>query len=107
MGMVPALTRSMILNMASERQANFEVSPWWGEHVHRYQVVEKELTQNDSVLDIACGTGYGAARLSSRAGRGVIGGDLSRQAVERCRDNWKHKSNLEFRVLDGTKLDFP
>lgn len=93
--------------MASERQANIEISPWWGEHVQRYEVVERALTASDTVLDIACGTGYGTSRLSERTQRKVIGGDVSAEAVAECRRSWAARGNAEFRVLDGTRLDFP
>jgi ubiquinone/menaquinone biosynthesis C-methylase UbiE len=93
--------------MASERQANAENSPWWGEHLHRYEVVERELAGSDSILDLACGTGYGAALLARKTKGKVIGGDLSEEALERCRASWGSERNLEFRKLDGTGLDFP
>lgn len=93
--------------MSSERQANQERSPWWGEHVQRYHVVEQQLGPSDSVLDIACGSGYGTARLAERTRGLVVGGDVSESAIGRCRETWARRPNLEFRVLDGTRLDFP
>jgi ubiquinone/menaquinone biosynthesis C-methylase UbiE len=35
-----------------------------------------------------------------------VGGDISEEAVNECKKNWV-KQNLDFRVLDGTALDFP
>lgn len=93
--------------MANERQINSERSPWWGEHLQRYQVVEKAIGIEDSVLDLACGSGYGASILSRRTKGKVTGGDVSAETVRRCSQEWNSQPNLEFKVLDGTRLEFP
>lgn len=49
-------------------------------HVDRYQFALTLLTDKDSVLDIACGTGYGTQILSALAGR-VTGVDMSPDAI--------------------------
>jgi 2-polyprenyl-3-methyl-5-hydroxy-6-metoxy-1,4-benzoquinol methylase len=91
--------------MASERQLLEEVSPWWGEHIHRYDVALKYLNETDNILDIACGTGFGSDILARCSSGFVVGGDISVDAVQECRKNWNRK-NLSFEVLDGTALKY-
>lgn len=56
------------------------LSPYWGEHAARY-VFALPLVENRSVLDIACGTGYGLAFLKSKAAR-VTGVDVDLEAAK-------------------------
>lgn len=92
--------------MSSERQAVETTGRWWGEHVHRYNEALAHVRPTDTILDIACGTGFGSAMLAEKTKGKVIGGDIAREAIDECIATWK-KENLEFRVLDGTALDFP
>ncbi|NUM50705.1 MAG: class I SAM-dependent methyltransferase [Flavobacteriales bacterium] len=91
--------------MSSERQEINVVSPWWGEHVHRYYEVLKYIKGNEVVLDIACGTGFGSYLLSKATKSEVIGGDLSHEAIGLCNSKWKN-SNLYFQNIDGANLSF-
>lgn len=96
--------------MASERQAYDPNTPWWGEHVHRYdvaiQTIAAQKTQPTSILDIACGNGFGSDMLAKNYPQAqVIGGDLDPQAIKDCQLYWSG-SNLDFQVLDGTQLPF-
>ncbi|MBN8703028.1 MAG: class I SAM-dependent methyltransferase [Bacteroidetes bacterium] len=91
--------------MAQERQENTEISPWWGEHVHRYIIASEEIKENSTILDIACGTGFGAFHLSKIKGSRVYGIDLSEEAITECSNLYKN-SNLHFKVGDATKLPF-
>jgi len=92
--------------MSSERQPVESAGRWWGEHIHRYHEALKHINSGDIVLDIACGTGFGTDIIAGKTSGKVIGGDIAAEAIEECKIRWK-KSNLEFKVLDGTKLDFP
>jgi ubiquinone/menaquinone biosynthesis C-methylase UbiE len=92
--------------MSSERQPVESADRWWGEHVHRYNEALRYIDPGDTVLDIACGTGFGTDIIAGKTQGKVIGGDIAADAIDECRRLW-NKSNLEFRVLDGTKLDFP
>ncbi len=92
--------------MADERLQHEAESPWSGEHYFRYDEVQKHIQPNDRVLDIACGTGYGTHRITQYTTGEVIGGDIAAEAVETCKKTWQ-APNLDFRVLDGTRLDFP
>lgn len=91
--------------MASERQLLEKKSPWWGEHVHRYDVAVKQLKGNEKILDIACGTGFGSDILAQYTNNTVIGGDIVPEVVAECRETW-HRPNLKFAVLDGTQLPY-
>jgi ubiquinone/menaquinone biosynthesis C-methylase UbiE len=91
--------------MSSERQPVESAGRWWGEHVHRYHEALLYIDPDDTVLDIACGTGFGTAIIAGKTRGKVIGGDIAADAIDECRNHWQ-KNNLEFRVLDGTKLDF-
>ncbi len=92
--------------MSSERQPVESAGRWWGEHVHRYQEALGYIQPDDTVLDIACGTGFGTDIIAGKTRGKVIGGDIAAEAIDECRKSWS-KSNLEFKVLDGTRLDFP
>lgn len=63
-----------------------KLSPYWGEHAARY-VFALPYIDNKSVLDIACGTGYGLAILKKNA-RHVTGVDVdveaAREAMSEC-----------------------
>lgn len=91
--------------MSSERQIDNIDNPWWAEHLQRYQEVNKILGSNKKyILDIACGSGFGSDYLSN-CGYDVIGGDLSEEVVLECKSKYK-KPNLDFKIIDGTKLDY-
>jgi ubiquinone/menaquinone biosynthesis C-methylase UbiE len=92
--------------MASERQPVESSGRWWGEHVHRYNEATRLINPGDFVLDIACGTGFGTNIIAQKTNGKVIGGDIAPEAIEESSNRWK-KDNLEFKVLDGTKLEFP
>lgn len=91
--------------MSSERQLLNENDPWWGEHIHRYNEALRFVGSSDSILDIACGTGFGSDILAQHTNGLVIGGDIDAEAISECSTNWK-RTNLKFEVLDGTKLPY-
>jgi ubiquinone/menaquinone biosynthesis C-methylase UbiE len=92
--------------MSSERQSVESTGRWWGEHIHRYNEALLLINSNDTVLDIACGTGFGTDIIAGKTNGKVVGGDIAPEAIDECRSRWQ-KNNLEFRMLDGTRLDFP
>lgn len=93
--------------MSSERQLLETQSPWWGEHLHRYEAVLPYIGPTADVLDIACGTGFGTHRLALHTLGKVVGGDISADTIAGCRLNWPNLPNLSFEVLDGTCLPYP
>lgn len=63
------------------------------EHVYRYDFA-KNYVKDSIVLDIACGSGYGAYRLSKNSKK-VIGVDISEEIINYAKKNFKN-NNLEF-----------
>ena len=88
-----------------ERLSEQQWVPPWIRHQHltRYQWA-CEFTLNRSVIDAACGTGYGAAILVERGGaREVLGFDCSAEAIAEA----KHVCRLDavkFEVADVLRL---
>ena len=74
------------------------------EHVHRYLWAE-QFAHGKSVLDIACGEGYGSGILSCSATH-VIGVDLSKNAVDHASRKYRRK-NLEFQAGSCDRIPVP
>jgi SAM-dependent methyltransferase len=69
-------------------------------HLERYHFAGQYLPDG-VVLDLACGVGYGSARLgANRPGRYVIGADLSTTALHHARTNY-HRPGVQFVRGDG------
>lgn len=79
-----------------------ELSLVYTRHRFAYEQV-LPLAENKTVLDVGCGSGYGAAMLAKVASR-VVGVDYSDQAINYCRKNWD-SPNLEFVQMDANKLE--
>ncbi len=69
------------------------------EHVERY-LFASGFSQGKSVLDIACGAGYGSSLLIEAGATRVTGVDISTEAVEFATNNYGRK-NLQFIVYDA------
>lgn len=78
-----------------------KLSPYWGEHAARY-VFALPYVENKTVLDIACGTGYGLGLLKNEA-RFVAGVDVSVEAAREARVECDAKTS----VLLGDGLGLP
>ena len=76
----------------------------WYEHWHRYHFAAS-IVAGLEALDVACGEGYGAALLASRAAH-VVGADISPEAIAHARRSYAGISNLEFREADCAALPF-
>lgn len=76
----------------------------WYEHIHRYAFAAR-LCEGASVLDAACGEGYGAALLAGNA-RSVTGVDLDEQTITHATKRYGNLENLGFQVADCTELPF-
>ena len=92
--------------MSVERHLNNEITPWTGEHLHRYYEAKKYLNEGDTVLDLACGSGYGSAILSEVKHCKVYGGDIEPEAIALCKKDWANNPFLHFEVMDATNLRF-
>lgn len=80
----------------------YKASPIAYEHWHRYLSITS-LVQDKSVLDVACGNGYGSNLLSSYASE-VLGVDIDKAVIDSCKKNYI-KNCLSFDV--GTVSSLP
>ncbi len=76
----------------------------WYEHWHRYAFA-RQLSQHCTVLDVACGEGYGAAMMAETAAK-VVGVDLSADTIQHARDRYGEHANLEFVAASCDCLPF-
>jgi ubiquinone/menaquinone biosynthesis C-methylase UbiE len=91
--------------MASERQLDTIKSPWWGEHLNRYEEAVKLFPSNNlKILDLACGSGFGTNYLA-RLGNTVTGGDISEETIRACKKKYLD-NNITFEKVDGTRLPY-
>ncbi len=73
-------------------------------HLARYNFA-KSFAEGKSVLDVACGAGYGTAVIADVARR-VVGMDRSGAAVQYARTRYR-RANTAFLVGDAERLPFP
>jgi len=92
--------------MSLERHLNEEVTPWTGEHLHRYFEAKKYVTAGNTVLDLACGSGYGTDILSQVKDTTIYGGDIQADVIAACSNDWATNKALHFEVMDATGLRF-
>lgn len=74
----------------------------WQHHINRYFFASK-IVKGKTVLDVACGVGYGSSHLAKRGAKFVVGGDYSKDALEYAKTHYE-KMNLEFIRLDARSL---
>ena len=74
------------------------------EHCHRYATV-LEIVAGKTVLDVACGEGYGAALMSDVAAS-VTGVDIAEDAVRHATNTYGDKKNLRFCRANTLALGF-
>ncbi|MGZ4383337.1 MAG: class I SAM-dependent methyltransferase [Gaiellaceae bacterium] len=65
-----------------------------------------ELTSNDRLLDIGCGTGAALRRLAPQVAR-ATGVDISPRMIEAARIEAHDQPKLDFSVADSAQLPFP
>jgi len=72
------------------------------EHAIRY-LFASQFISSKTVLDAACGSGYGSAILSESGATKVVGIDNSSEAIEYCEKNYKNE-NLEFKKTNCEEI---
>jgi ubiquinone/menaquinone biosynthesis C-methylase UbiE len=77
-------------------------------HMARYQLAASYVRDGDTVLDAACGMGYGSHLLSVQsAAAAVVGADLDRDGIAYATQSFASKDGrLSFCVADVQKLGF-
>ena len=73
------------------------------EHWHRYMLA-RQLSHDCSVLDVACGEGYGSALLAQVADK-VVGVDISADVIGHAKARYREQRNVEF--LQGSCEELP
>lgn len=74
------------------------------DHLSRYQFSQPYI-QKKRVLDLACGTGYGAKSLLDSGASEVFGVDISPEAISYAQSHFQ-ASNLTFQLGSAEKLPF-
>jgi len=74
-------------------------------HLKVYKFMAQFCSPTSNVLDIGCGTGYGAAHLAQFAEQ-VSGIDISSSALRFARSRYQ-RHNLKFVKMDAQQLEFP
>ncbi len=75
------------------------------EHVARYAFAA-HYVRGAAVLDVACGTGYGARHLADRGASLVVGVDIAVDALDYCREHYQG-DGVYFAAMDAPRLGFP
>lgn len=85
------------IEFTGERMLNHPDSMMYKTSIARYRFVENFI-KDKSVLDMACGSGYGSRHLAEIAGS-VVGADVDQDTIDHCRQKYA-KSNLEFKLVE-------
>ena len=93
-----------MMEFTGERFVPTELGELSLEHWHRYAACLGAVA-GLSVLDVACGEGYGSALLS-RSAREVTGVDISAEAVAHARTQYAERGNVRFEAASAAELPF-
>ena len=74
------------------------------EHLGRYEFAA-QFVRGQAVLDVACGTGYGAPVLIAAGAKRYRGVDISREAIEIAERRYKVAPEISFELGDACRLD--
>lgn len=77
----------------------------YDEHIYRY-IFAAGLTRDKSVLDVACGTGYGAGYMAEKGAGEVVGVDISILAANYARERFGKDNQASFICADAIRLPF-
>lgn len=87
----------MVDGWNGERQKGEKLEDIEEKHIERYRFAQK-YCNNKSVLDAACGVGYGSNILAQKASS-VLGVDFSKEAIEYARKHWI-SDKISFKQFD-------
>jgi len=97
----------MSLN-SGERQVTPKISEIRRDHVARYEFAANYLDPGHTVIDFACGIGYGAHILSDAActelfsnHARVVGFDIDAETISYATENYGNEGRVTFRQADG------
>jgi ubiquinone/menaquinone biosynthesis C-methylase UbiE len=74
------------------------------QHLGRYEFAS-QFSQGKEVLDVACGTGYGAPILVAAGARSYRGVDISADAIRMAESRFKVSPKISFTLGDACSLD--
>jgi ubiquinone/menaquinone biosynthesis C-methylase UbiE len=77
----------------------------WRDPVQRGSLAALELTADDRVLDVGCGTGA-ASREAAVQAKSVVGVDLSPEMIRQAAELAHDIENVEFKIADSEQLPF-
>jgi SAM-dependent methyltransferase len=89
-----AVNNGTSLDFTGERFLPAETGPIRYEHLHRYAVA-REFVDGKTVLDIACGEGYGSILLAGRALH-VVGVDIDSMTVDHAARTYANDTRVRF-----------
>jgi ubiquinone/menaquinone biosynthesis C-methylase UbiE len=94
-------TRDLHMDMSREFSSRSDA------HIVRYALAAEWVRPGDTVLDCACGLGYGSALLAARsAGRRFIAVDIDETAIRYAYDHFAGRYGVEYRQSPGEQLGF-
>jgi SAM-dependent methyltransferase len=94
-------TRDLHMDMSRETGCRADA------HLVRYALAAQWVRPGDTVLDCACGLGYGSAILAARSpGARFIAVDIEERAVAYARDNFAIRYPVEYRRGSADDLSF-
>lgn len=77
----------------------------WAEHYVRY-IFSSQFVSEKTVLDIACGSGFGAFYLRAKGAKKVFGVDISEEAINYARKKFAAE-NIQYVVGDCENIPLP
>lgn len=98
-GMWERLVPDMIKDETSSQRILREI------HFRRYKTAARYV-RGKSVLDIACGTGYGTRMLKEAGARAVVGVDIYAQAVQYAKQHYE-TPGIEFICTNAEQFEWP
>lgn len=107
-----ALSLYPLTKLLEHRELHMDMSRETGRrsdaHMARYHLAANYIRDGDTVLDSACGMGYGSRLLAWQSGAArVIGVDLDQEAVLYAKENFAQaEGRISFKASDVLQLDF-